>query len=157
MRRIVRRENWTPYLVLKSEHVNRLVRRFRDPLRIFAGDVWFEAKVKVVDRLLNPGIESLDRFLRNRFAADEAMFHTWLCNQADLNICANSKRYSDWTAGGTHPKWLAESDLPAMLASNAHFARKFHSDGRTADLVDRLLLSDRAMSGYEAETVWKEA
>jgi hypothetical protein len=155
MRRISRRENWTRYLVLKSELINRLVRPLREPPRVFAGDVWFEAKVKVVDRLLDPSVASLDEYFRKRFVPEEAIFQTLLCNQADLHISPDSKRYSDWSAGGAHPKWFAESDVPGMLASNAHFARKFHSDGRTADLVDRLLLSDRAMSGYE--TVWKEA
>ena len=157
MRRIRRRESWTRHLVLKSELVNRAVRPFREPPRVFAGDVWFEAKVKVVDRLLDPGMASLDQYFRNRFVPEEAIFQTFLCNQADFKISADSKRYSDWSAGGAHPKWLAESDVPAMLASNAHFARKFHADGRTADLVDRLLPGDRAMSGHEAEAVWKNA
>ena len=157
MRRIVRRENWTRYMVLKSDLVNRVVRHFRQPLRIFAGDVWFEAKVKIVDRLLDPSMDKLKEIFRNRLVPEEAIFHTWLCNQADLKICADSKRYSDWTAGGPHPKWLAESDFAKMLASSNHFARKFHADGRTADLVDRLLLSDRAMPGHLAEAAWREA
>jgi len=34
-------------------------------------------------------------------------------------------RYIDWRMGGYHPKTLGLDDIPRILASGAHFARKF--------------------------------
>jgi len=70
---------------------------------------------------------------------EESIFHTALCNQVDLKICKDHKRYEDWTGGGYHPKWLDESDLPEITASGAQFARKFR-DKRVLDVVETALL-----------------
>jgi hypothetical protein len=140
VRRIFEPGSWNSKLILKTDFIHRLTKYFRQPVRLFSGDVWFEARLKAVDRLLGPSIDALYPRFANRFAPDEGIFHTALCNQSDLHVSPDSKRYSDWTDGGNHPKWLDVSDFSRIRASRAHFARKFHPDGRTTDLVGRALL-----------------
>jgi hypothetical protein len=43
-----------------------------------------------------------------------------------LKISKNNLRYVDWSLGGHHPKTLEVEDIPRILASGAHFARKFN-------------------------------
>ena len=72
---------------------------------------------------------------------DESLFQTALCSQPDLRICKDQKRYADWTNGGAHPKWLEVSDVPKILASGAHFARKFRPDGVAQGFIDQTVLA----------------
>ena len=60
-----------------------------------------------------------------RFIPYESFSQTILCNQPDLKISKDSLRYIDWSQGGHHPKTLGMEDIPGILASGAHFARKF--------------------------------
>jgi hypothetical protein len=110
------------------------------PSRIYAGDFWFQANQKAIDRLLGPSLETLVRYYERKHIPDESIFHTALCNQADLRICADNKRYADWTRGGSHPKWLDLSDVPQIIASGAHFARKFLPEGKLQEYIDKTLL-----------------
>ncbi|MEI9974443.1 MAG: hypothetical protein WDO73_21815 [Ignavibacteriota bacterium] len=87
--------------------------------------------MKAVDRLLDPSVEVLANRFKRRLASDEAIFHTVWCNQPDLKICPNSKRYNDWKAGGAHPKWLDESDFEKIVQSGAHFAESFFPMARS--------------------------
>ena len=62
--------------------------QFNRPSRIFGGDFWFQANQKAIDRLLEPAMQKLVRYYRGRHVPDESIFHTLLCNQADLRISA---------------------------------------------------------------------
>ena len=42
--------------------------------------------------------------------------------------------------GGSHPKVLGVDDLPAIISSKAHFARKFAPDALVLDAIDKMLL-----------------
>jgi hypothetical protein len=111
------------------------------PLKIYGGSFWFEANLRTVDRLLDdPYMRTLIRYYRYRIIPEESLFHTALRRHPDLNICGDHKRYEDWMYGGPHPKWLDESDLPKMLSSGAHFARKFRPDGIVQRLLDNSVL-----------------
>ena len=88
----------------------------------------------------DPSMRRLVRYYRGREAPDESLFHTALCNQPDLRICKDHKRYADWTSGEAHPKWLEASDVPKILGSGAHFARKFRQDGLVQEFIDRTVL-----------------
>jgi hypothetical protein len=82
----------------------------------------------------------LVRYFSKRRNVDESLFHTVLCNQPELRICKDNKRYEDWSRDGKHPKWLEISDVPKMLASGAHFARKFRADGVVQEFIDQRVL-----------------
>ena len=121
----------------------RLLRRLQPdrPERIYGGDFWFQANANAIDRILDePLVPELVEYYRKRPNADESLFHTILCNQPDLKICKDHKRYEDWSRDGKHPKWLEISDVPKIAASGAHFARKFRPDDEVGDLLDRTVL-----------------
>jgi hypothetical protein len=115
--------------------------RLKRPSRIFGGDFWFQANRKAIDNLLDdPFLQMLVRYYRKRKIPEESIFHSVLCSQPDLRICKDHKRYEDWTSGGSHPKWLEVSDVPKILASGAHFARKFPPDGVAQRFIDQTVL-----------------
>lgn len=85
----------------------------------------------------NPDIVA---FFRTMPAPNEVFLQTVLVNSKKFNIVSDGKRYIDWSRSrNNHPKTLGVSDLPAMLASGAHWARKFDSDhdAEVLDLLDR--------------------
>ena len=63
-------------------------------------------------------MKRLVRYYRTRPNASESLFHTALCNQVDVIICKNHKRYENWSFErySPHPKWLDMSDLPQIIA-----------------------------------------
>jgi hypothetical protein len=129
-------------VVLRNQSINRLIRVFilNQPSRIYGGDSWFHAGQRAIDRLLDEAtIQKLVRYYRNRNVPEESYFHTALANQVDLKICRANKRYANWKAGGSHPKWLDESDLTDIIGSGAYFARKFQ-DINVLRLIETTLL-----------------
>lgn len=126
-------------VLIRNPRLTRLF-QFNRPSRIFGGDFAFQANHKAIDCLLDPSVQKLVRYYRGREAPDESLFHTVLCNQPDLQICKDTKRYADWSIVNPHPKWLDESDVPKILASGAFFARKFQPDGVVQGFIDRTVL-----------------
>lgn len=100
-------------------------------LRCFAGELWLTANRRAAHVLLNataaPNSPVLQYFSRCP-VPDEAVYHTILCNDSRLTVCSNNYRYTDWSGAGDHPKTLGITDLPGILASGAHFARKFRGN-----------------------------
>jgi hypothetical protein len=130
------------YVFFKMHWLDRMLRRFQvnRPPRIYGGDFWFHANTKAVDRLLDHAVmERLVEYYRTRIIPDESLFHTALCNQIDLRISKDHKRYADWGSDAWHPKWLDASDLPQIIASGAYFARKIR-DRKLIELIDTTLL-----------------
>jgi hypothetical protein len=79
-------------------------------------------------------------FFRTVLAPEEVFLHSVLVNSGLFSFTADSKRYVDWAGGrATHPKTLGTEDLPAMLASGAHWARKLDLDegARLFDVIDQ--------------------
>ncbi len=109
--------------------------------RCFAGSQWMTLSPKAVELLLrvHAGDQLLREHFRNTPCPDEAYFHTILGNSPEVTLSQGNRRYVDWSRG--NPTTLAESDLPAMLASGAHFARKFDPaiDSRVLDRLDALV------------------
>jgi hypothetical protein len=127
-------------MIIRNPNILRFI-QFNRPSRIYGGDFWFQANRKTLGRLLDdPGMQGLVRYYRKRSNTAESLIHTALCNQPDLRICKDNKRYADWTKGGPHPKWIEVSDVPKIRASGAYFARKFRADGVTQDFIDRTVL-----------------
>ena len=72
-------------------------------------------------------------------APEEVFLHSVLVNSGRFNLSPDYRRYIDWTGcTHTHPRTLGTGDLPAMLASRAHWARKLDpgADARLLDLLD---------------------
>lgn len=113
---------------------------FRQRLTCFVGSQWFTANLKAVERLLsnNHNFKALSRHLRARVCPDECFFQSFFLNEPDLVIDENPRRYADWGKGGAHPHVLTQSDLNAVIASGAHFARKFSPDDPILDRLDEM-------------------
>jgi hypothetical protein len=108
---------------------------FTDDYFCYAGDQWFAANSTSAKALLAPEKHRLLKYFTGRFPPDEAVCPTILGNAHDLRISSESKHYIRWEKGH-HPKLLLESDLPDMLSSGAHFARKFAPDSPLLDRID---------------------
>jgi len=114
---------------------------YNDHFRCYAGATWFTATRRAAEYLLdwherNPW---LVEYLQQRPHVDETYFHTVLCNAPRLRVANEYFRYIDWSAGGPNPKVLGAGDIPAALASGAHFARKFAADDPALDQLDAVL------------------
>lgn len=103
---------------------------FSQDLNCFYGDHWFTGNRRVAELLLTPRPEHLhlQRHLTTRACPDECYYQTVLCNEPSLVLHRDNKRYADWGGGGAHPHDLTQSDWSDILASGAHFARKFPID-----------------------------
>ena len=111
------------------------------PSRIFGGAFWLQLNRKAMDRLLDDSsVPKIVEYFGARPVPEEALFHTILCNQPDLTICNDHKRYEDWVLGASHPSWLEVEDVTKMRLSGAHFARKFRADGLVQDVIDETVL-----------------
>ena len=108
---------------------------FSDDYFCYAGDQWFAANSRSAKSLLAPETDRLLNYFTGRFPPDEAVCPTILGNASDLKISPESKHYIRWDKGH-HPRLLEESDLPAMLSSGAHFARKFAPESTPLDRID---------------------
>lgn len=116
---------------------------YGDDLGLFWGDHWFTARRSAAKVLLNPTEHQrkLERHLKWRAFPEETYYQSILCNTPGLTICRDNKRFAQWNGGGAHPKILTETEVPMILASGAHFARKFAPNSPALDALDRLLLS----------------
>jgi hypothetical protein len=116
-----------PVGTIRSKSLVSLFNPFSETLKCYGGSGWFTCNRKAAERLLAQNAENraLLTYYSRRFAPDESLPHTILCNQQDLNISKDSLRYIDWNQAGYHPKTLGMEDVPRILASGAHFARKF--------------------------------
>ena len=115
---------------------------FNHAFKCYAGDAWITARGRCAELLMSDADPwpQLLRYYRKRQIPDESLIHTVLCNAPGLRICRDNKRYADWRDGRPSPKWLGLEDLPRLLNSSSHFARKFSErrDSRVLDELDRL-------------------
>ena len=111
---------------------------FSDSFHCYAGGQWFTANARAAAALLAPEAERLLQYFTGRFPPDEAVCHTILGNAPDLKLSTDSKHFIRWEQGH-HPRFLDESDVREMLASNAHFARKFAPEAPVLDILDAQL------------------
>jgi hypothetical protein len=132
-----------PQIVIRSYFLLAPFLPYSPSWKCYAGDFWFTANSKAAKILLSnaPNIKKTLVHLRKRFAGDETFYHTVLANQTNLRICPTNKRYSQWLFRARNPTILEIADLPAIVHSACHFARKFshHRDSTILDELDRLL------------------
>jgi hypothetical protein len=78
-------------------------------------------------------------FFRTTLAPEEAFLQTVLVNSGKFRFHPDAMRYIDLTnSRNNHSNVLGVADLDAMLASGAHWARKFdpRRDGAVLDMLD---------------------
>jgi hypothetical protein len=74
---------------------------------------------------------------------DELFFQTTLVNSGKFRISPLGTHYVYFPGGRyNHPKTLGTEDLPKMLDSGAHWARKFDSGSEVLDVLDRRVRRD---------------
>jgi hypothetical protein len=91
-------------------------------------------------------------FFRATAAPEEVFLHSVLVNSGRFNLSPDYKRYIDWAGcTHTHPRTLRTEDLPAMLASDAHWARKvdLEADPGLFDALDqRIRWGSRTLNNH---------
>lgn len=116
---------------------------FNGQFRCYAGDAWLTARASCAHMLYadTEVSRTLHEHYKRRLIPDESFFQTILCNAPGVKLCNDNKRYADWSAGKPNPKWLGMEDLPALLDSHHHFARKFSEkhDTRVLEELDRVI------------------
>src|SRR5262249_37084901 len=131
------RRAWVP------EALARPFLPFSSQFRCYAGSQWFSARRNCAEHILqwHSLNASFARHYSRTHVPDESYFHSILGNSTQFSVSQDCKRYVDWSAGGNSPKTLGIEDLPDILASTAHFARKFDPlhDSEILDHLDRLL------------------
>jgi hypothetical protein len=112
---------------------------FDNTYRCWAGSQWFSANRKVARKLLNPSSKDrhLQRYYLNRNMPDESYVHTVVCNDPDLTHHDGPFRWLKWH--GAHPLWLGTDDFDDIVASKAHFSRKFKPNDPVLDRIDEFL------------------
>lgn len=112
---------------------------FSDEFRCYAGETWFTANRCAVRYVLEFHVHNppLARWYERKSNVDESYVQTILGNAPGLRLCGDPKRYTDWSEDEPHPKTLTLEDLPTMVQSGAHFARKFEP-GMSSALLDQL-------------------
>jgi len=140
-----------PVGIIRSKWLTGLFGPFSETLKCYGGSGWFTCNRKAAGRLVaeNPQNRAILAHFTGKFAQDECVPHTILCNQPDLKISRNSMRYIDWSLSGQHPKILGMEDLPCILESGAHFARKFDM-AQNPDVLDAI---DAAVDAQTAKLV----
>lgn len=125
------------FYVFRYERGVRLLSPFSDKFRCYIGQNWFTANRRAARYMLawTDAHPEFARALQDRPCPEETYFQSILGNSG-LKLSQQTFRYVDWSEGGDHPKSLDVSDVPAIEASGAHFARKFSPDSPALDLLD---------------------
>lgn len=96
-------------------------------LACFSGSQWFCANRKAAEYIIDFHEQRsvLTLHCGKVKHSEETYFQTILANAPHLKLKNDRRCYIDWSDGGCHPKILLMEDLPNLLDSSAHFARKF--------------------------------
>ena len=113
--------------VVRPHWLIRRITPFNGSIVCYGGDFWITGRRRVAQFLLDrtPLWNRLYRHFRSRSTPEEAFFHTLLGNTPGFHVAPHNLRYTDWRGCYAHPRILGHADLPRLLASNDHFARKF--------------------------------
>ncbi len=122
---------------------------FSSQFRCYAGSQFFTANRKSAQYILewhSRGNALAKHYERSRVPVpDKSYFLCGLCNEPGLRILNDNRRYIIWRPGIGHPKTLTMADLPLLLKSPAHFARKFDLNDPVLDEIDKVI--DRTFAG----------
>ncbi|MBM3117369.1 beta-1,6-N-acetylglucosaminyltransferase [Jeongeupia naejangsanensis] len=120
-----------------------LRRRLPAPLTaVWAGSQWWCLRHDAADAVLrfcDDYPKAID-FFRSTLVPDEMFIQTVLMHSGYASqLGRDPLRHLVWTPGAWSPATLTGADLPALLASDALFARKFASDGVLTTQLDAAL------------------
>jgi hypothetical protein len=124
---------------------------FKDGMRCYQGSNWWTLSNRALRRVLDfverrPDFE--EHYRHTPFTPNESFFLTIVLNDETLKIRGDDNlRYISWSVPDSgHPDVLTTRDLPELLASGKHFARKLDP---TVDpeLVERLEAHVRGTTG----------
>lgn len=127
----VRKRKWVKENIqVKNPVYTRYFIPFSANFICYMGSQWFSANQKAVKCILDYHKQhsGLKKYYKKVHCPDESYFHTILNNSEELKISSKYWRYTDWTNQAAHPKTLVTDDLPDLVESDAHFARKFDLD-----------------------------
>jgi hypothetical protein len=126
-------------LYVRNRWTTRFFTPFSESFRPYGGDAWHTVNRRAASILLEDDerSRSLRRFYARRPLPEESYYQTILLNRPELTIENDNRRFAMWQTGAPSPRLLTASDVPAMIASNAHFARKFPFDPQLYALVDQ--------------------
>lgn len=149
-------ETW----VLRSKFlINTFTPFGSERLQCFGGDAWYTISRRVAYIVMDqtPFWTCLYDHYKKRSLPEESFFHTILGNTPDLRLNDNNLRYADWRGCYAHPRTLGHSDIPMLLQSTDHFARKLPFDvallaelDAAVEAKDRRSRNGRADPGYPA-------
>ena len=124
--------------VLRSPWLIKRATPFNGSIECFGGDAWFTINRRVAQFVLaeTPFRQTLHRHFRSRSTPEESFLHTLLGNTPGFRIANDCLRYTDWRGCYAHPRTLGHDDLPRLIASPKHFARKFHDDPNMFAAID---------------------
>jgi hypothetical protein len=106
------------------------------------GSDWFLMSREVFDDLLDQMASSpeLIEHFRHCYCPNESFFHTILLPRWETVNAGRNLQYIRFVGASAHPKTLRSADWPAIVASDAFFARKFDAaDTALLDQIDREL------------------
>lgn len=137
------------YVKLGSRILDRVQANFRsrfmqqdmvkkNHMKLFFGANWFSLPEDAVKFVLNNQNQINSLFKRGR-NVDELFVQTILANNDGFREkMVGSRRFTDWSAGGDHPKTLTMADFDCLSESSAFFARKF-DDRVDKEVIDRVV------------------
>ncbi len=117
------------------------------------GSMWMSLSARAVEAISSCP-HHVSSFFQRVPIADEACFHTILRNTTGLTFAPGYARYIRWAEGQAHPEVLTVSDLDGMVASGAHFGRKF-DDAVDASVLDRLDVLSCSFRSDDTQTIYR--
>ncbi|MBD2535996.1 hypothetical protein H6G97_44420 [Nostoc flagelliforme FACHB-838] len=135
---------FNPEIHLEHPLLTKAFLPFSKKLTCFSGSQWFCANRKAAEYIIDFHTKKnaiISHYSKIKKFSDESYFQTILANASHLKLKNDRQRYIDWSDGGPHPKILLMEDLPHLLASSAHFARKFDIDidSKILDELDMII------------------
>lgn len=128
--------------------------RSRGPgVPVHYGSMWMSLSARAVEAISSCP-NHVSSFFQRVPIADEACFHTILRNTTGLTFAPGYARYIRWAEGQAHPEVLTVSDLDGMVASGAHFGRKF-DDAVDASVLDRLDVLSCSFRSDDTQTIYR--
>lgn len=110
------------------------------------GSFWMSLSRRAVSELLMAldGEPRLAKYYERTILPDESLIPTVLHALPGLRAAPDARRYTSWPRpGASSPEVLTRRHLPGLLASGAHFARKFDEevDPEVLDELDEQLVA----------------
>lgn len=130
-------------LALRHPLLTRPLLPFRKNLECYGGQHWLCGNERTARYIIeyhrspNPLIKHYSKILQ---FSEESYFQTILANAPGLKLSKNNWRYVNWKEITPSPEILTHEDLPKLLATPAHFARKFDPevDAKILDELDAI-------------------